>query len=175
VSTKPIICIVDTNVVIAANGEDLLDEEQYCCIVPCIEFLEHVTKGRCRLVLDEGYEIIREYQHKFDMNKQKGFGVAFIKWAWDNCRNTSKIVLVPITPSKDSYTEFPQHAGLADFDPSDRKFVAVANAYPNRKKPVIAQAMDSKWHKWEKALLEVGISVHFVHKEYSFKKYSQNE
>ena len=49
---------------------------------------------------------------------------------------------------------------MSKFDPSDRKFVAVANAHPG--KPSILQATDSKWWGWKDALLECGIKVEFL-------------
>lgn len=167
----PSICLVDTNVVIAANGTELLDEEQHCCIAPCVEVLENIKRGKCKLVLDESQEIIKEYQNKLDTNRQKGPGVAFIKWAWSNSYNPSKVDLVPITSDGDSYKEFPQHSGLKTFDLSDRKFIAAANAH--QEKPTIAQALDSKWCRWEAALKEVGLSVYFVHEEYIRAKYAE--
>ena len=51
-------------------------------------------------------------------------------------------------------------AGLDDFDPSDRKFVAVANAHPE--KPPILEALDSKWWGWRDALSAAGITVLFL-------------
>jgi hypothetical protein len=67
---------------------------------------------------------------------------------------------VRITPKGESYEEFPDHPGLADFDPSDRKFVAAANAHPDR--PPILQATDSKWWGWSEALEACGLSVVFL-------------
>ncbi len=58
----------------------------------------------------------------------------------------------------------PAHDDLHDFDNSDRKFVAVANAHPS--KPPILQATDSKWWGWKDALREVGVSVDFLCQEY---------
>ncbi len=47
---------------------------------------------------------------------------------------------------------------------SDRKFVAVANAHPD--KPPIMHATDSKWWAWKDALKDVGITVHFLCPDY---------
>lgn len=142
-STLPNICLVDTNVVIVANGPNLLVEDQYCCIEPCVTILEHIKGGKCKLVLDDTYEIITEYLHHIDSKKQKGMGEAFLKWTFDHMSNSDNVELVHITPQDDSYKEFPSHEGLREFDRSDRKFVAAANAHKD--KPPIVQATDSKW------------------------------
>jgi hypothetical protein len=59
----------------------------------------------------------------------------------------------------------------ANFDNSDRKFVAVANAHPD--KPEILQATDSKWWGWKDALAKVGITVSFMCPEYVRIKYEE--
>jgi hypothetical protein len=70
---------------------------------------------------------------------------------------------VAITPKETEprdFAEFPNHPGLSTFDPSDRKFVAVANAHPG--KPPILQATDSKWVGWNEALNACDIKVDFL-------------
>jgi len=49
---------------------------------------------------------------------------------------------------------------LINFDPYDRKFVAVAATHPDR--PAILQATDSKWWGWKEALAECGVIVEFL-------------
>lgn len=71
---------------------------------------------------------------------------------------------VSITKQGDTYKEFPSHEGLQNFDPSDRKFIAVANAH--REKPYILQATDSKWWHKKADLSDAGIKVYFVCPEY---------
>lgn len=168
--TLPCICLVDTNVVIVANGEEL-SKEQECCIGPCVDMLQHITSGACKLVIDDGFHIVGEYLHKVDSKKQRGLGNAFLKWFFTNMRNPNKVDLVIITPDGESYKEFPDHDGLKNFDSSDRKFVATANAH--EKKPPIVQATDSKWWGWKKSLEAVGLSVHFVHEDYIRKTYKK--
>lgn len=62
--------------------------------------------------------------------------------------------------AENDFAEFPQSASLAGFDPSDRKFVAVALAHPHR--PAIANAVDSDWRNYESVLAEHGIKVEFL-------------
>jgi hypothetical protein len=63
-------------------------------------------------------------------------------------------------PPPPCFHEFPRHPELGDFDPSDQKFVAVANAHPAR--PSILQATDSKWLKWRDALAACHVNVEFL-------------
>ena len=78
---------------------------------------------------------------------------------------------IAINKNGESYDEFPVHDGLSDFDKSDRKFVAVANAHPE--KPQILQATDSKWWGWKNVLKEVEITVHFLCPDYVGAKYAE--
>jgi hypothetical protein len=93
-----------------------------------------------------------------------------MKWVHDNRYNLQNSQRVCITRNGDSYDEFPIHDRLNDFDKSDRKFVAAANAHAN--KPPILQATDSKWWGWKDALAEVGITVQFLCPEFVQAKYS---
>ncbi|MGL4942199.1 MAG: hypothetical protein ACRC46_03290 [Thermoguttaceae bacterium] len=170
----PRCCVVDTNVPIAANRQHKFDGtevENEKWILACVEAIEHVIAEHC-LVLDEADEILGEYCVHLSRSGQPGVGDHFVKWIHD-CREQfpDSNRRVKITKIGDSYEEFPSHAGLEDFDISDRKFVAVSNAHPD--KPPILQATDSKWVGWKKALYEVGIRVVFLCPEYTKEKYDK--
>ena len=47
-----------------------------------------------------------------------------------------------------------------DFDPADRKFIAVALAHPE--KPPILQAVDSQWWDFRDAFRRNGVIVEFI-------------
>lgn len=163
--------LVDTNVAKIANRAtgsaceaDVSDE----CVLACVEAVEHVVNKRS-LVIDEGEEIFDEYRRQLNLSGQPGVGDIFIKWVHDNRWTLPQSQRVSITRTGESYGEFPEHAGLVDFDKSDRKFVAVANAHTGT--PVILQATDSKWWGWKDALGEAGIAVCFVCRDYIAAKY----
>lgn len=166
-------CIVDTNVPKVANlatnpdpDSDVPEE----CIKACFEAIAHVTKKR-GLVIDAGDEIFDEYRQQLSMSGQPGIGDRFMKWVHDNRWSLHDSQRVKITKNDDSYDEFPVHDGLKDFDRSDRKFIAVANAHAD--KPPILQATDSKWWRWKNALDEVGITVKFLCPEWVKAKYEE--
>ena len=166
-------CLIDTNVPKTANlalAPDKIPQELIGCVLACVEAVEHVVK-KGGLVLDAGDEIFDEYRHQLSMKGQPGMGDRFMKWVHDNRWTFPDSDRVNITRNGESYDQFPQHKGLDDFDNSDRKFVAVANAHPT--KPPILQATDSKWWGWKDALAEGGITVHFLCPEYAEAKYAE--
>ncbi len=169
----PNLCVVDTNVAKTANfatqpdpASDVPDE----CVLSCIEAIEHVINKK-GLVIDAGNEIFDEYRQQLSMSGQPGMGDSFMKWVHDHRRSLSDSQRVEITKNDESYNEFPEHEGLNNFDNSDRKFVAVSNAHPN--KPTILQATDSKWWGWKDALSECGIAVQFMCENYIEAKYQE--
>jgi len=69
--------------------------------------------------------------------------------------------VVHITPHpKREFAEFPADEQLANFDPSDRKFVAVALAAGDA--PPILNASDTDWWPVRRALDAHGLTVKFL-------------
>ncbi len=166
-------CLVDTNVPKSANlalNPEKVSRELSGCVLACVEAVEHVIKRR-GLILDAGDEIFNEYRQQLSMKGQPGVGDRFMKWVHDNRWSFPDANRVEITKNGDSYDQFPTHHGLKNFDNSDRKFVATANAHLN--KPPILQATDSKWWGWKDALAEVEITVHFLCPQYVEAKYKK--
>lgn len=166
-------CLVDTNVPKTANLATQPDPDSDIAdayVLACIEAVEHVIKKR-GLIIDAGDEIFDEYRQQLSMKGQPGVGDRFMKWVHDHRWSLPDTQRVTITRNSDSYDEFPTHDGLNDFDKSDRKFVAVANAHAD--KPPILQATDSKWWGWKDALADVGITVQFLCPEYVEAKYAE--
>ncbi len=166
-------CLVDTNVPKTANlalAPDKVPDELTGCVLACVEAVEHVIKKR-GLVIDAGDEIFDEYRQQLSMKGQPGVGDHFMKWVHDNRWGLPDSDRVTITKNGESYHQFPDHEGLALFDSSDRKFIAVANAHPD--KPPILQATDRKWWGWKDLLAEVGITVHFLCPDYARAKYEE--
>lgn len=166
-------CLMDTNVPKTANlaiDPTSVPDELAGCVVACVQAVEHVVK-KGGLVMDAGDEIFDEYRRQLNMRGQPGVGDRFMKWVHDNRWRFPTEDRVIITGDDESYKEFPNHEGLSNFDPSDRKFVAVANAHPG--KPPILEATDSKWWGWQDPLSEVGIAVEFLCPDYARTKYEE--
>ena len=173
--TLPSLCVVDTNVPkvanLAANPDSSFDVPPDC-VLACVKAIDHVVKTK-GLIIDDGDEIFDEYRQQLSMSGQPGPGDHFMKWVHDNRWGLPNPQRVSITRAGNSYKEFPTGPGLNNFDPSDRKFVAVANAHSRSIKPPILQATDSKWWGWKDALVQVSITVHFVCCGYIKTKYEE--
>ena len=142
--TLPRECLVDTNVPKVANyainlpkGCDVPME----CIKKCVDAVDHIIKKH-GLIIDSEDEIFEEYLRNLSLSGEPGMGDAFMKWVHDNRWILGESQRVKITKNGKSYDKFPDHSKLVDFDKADHKFVAVANAHPE--KPPILQATDSK-------------------------------
>lgn len=151
-------CIVDTNVILVAGGRH--EDVSPGCISACAEQLSRIMLNG-RIAFDVGYELLSEYQNKYDPRHPKNPGTAFVKWVLQNRTNVARCDLVDIPKGPDGdYVSFPKHPDLNNFDPPDKNFVAVAAAHPD--KPTILEAADSKWIDWKAALNLYGITVEFV-------------
>ncbi len=112
------------------------------------------------MVIDSQDEIFDEYRKNLSLSGQPGIGDSFMKWVYTSRWSFPDSDRVKITCNDGGYEEFPNHPGLKKFDPSDKKFVAVANAHSD--KPPILQATDCKWWGWKDPLKESGIEVIFL-------------
>lgn len=166
--------IVDTNVAILANRaiDPTLPGDLIDCAERCINAIAETTVIG-RLVLDAGDEIFDEYRQNLSLRGQPGQGDRFMKWVHDNRHGLPVEDRVEITKAGDSYQEFPDHPELKNFDLSDRKFVAVANAHSST--PSILEATDSKWWGWKDALAEAGIDVSFVCEDWIRNKHHEKD
>lgn len=148
--------IVDTNVLIAANGRDCLQANARCQFI-CIEQLEKIEQSGT-LVIDDARHILNEYENKVSSDSQPGIGDAFLKWILQNQGTPESCQQVNITwLAEDEFEAFPADPALAKFDRSDRKFVAVALTHPDY--PPILNAVDSDWQRFESALAKYAIRV----------------
>lgn len=150
--------VVDTNVLYVAEG--LHHDVSPACVLSCVQRLQSVMRN-CTVVVDDRFRVLNEYQHKLDAKRGKGPGAVFLKWLSQNLRNGRYVAQVAITDAPDGcFAEFPVAALQKEFDPSDRKFAAIANAHAA--KPPILQATDSKWLMWKTQLAAEGITVEFL-------------
>lgn len=166
--------VVDTNVPKTANlarNPEKIPCDLKKCVVKCVEAIKKITTRKDGLVLDSGGEIFGEYRKNLSMKGQPGVGDKFMKWVHDNQWTFPNKDRVVINREGDSYREFPTTQDLSQFDPSDKKFIAVAKAHPA--KPAILQATDCKWLGWKNALEKEGIIVCFLCLDYAALHYEE--
>jgi predicted nucleic acid-binding protein len=151
--------VIDTNVILTANGQH--DGASPSCKDSCSKSLFEAMNSSI-VVIDDGYEVLKEYQHKTSPWKGNAAGDMFLKWLINNSNNPRCCKQVRITLEKqtNTYNEFPDQALQDDFDPPDRKFVAVAGA--DGCEPNILQAVDCKWLNWNVRLKAAGIEVKYI-------------
>lgn len=150
--------VIDTNVLLVANGQHA--DVSGDCITACVSRLQAMQKTGV-VVIDDGFRILGEYQHKTSLNPPKGVGDVFLKWLLRQAGNTARVEQVPLTETAANFfVEFPDSTLQLVFDAPDRKFAAVANAHPD--KPPIWQAADCKWLDWWSALQAKGVGVDFL-------------
>ena len=155
VSLRPLADVVDTNVPLVAkfpNGhpQELVDA--------CEELLEDIIEHDRVVVTDENDEIIEEYFHQLSRSGQDTLGDAFAKWVFDR-RWTWDASARPNIDPRGAHVYGVLEGDHDDFDPSDRKFVAVAKV----SRAPVQQATDTKWLDWGDALRRHGVVVSYVH------------
>ena len=170
--------ILDTNVIITADKHPIQPSDERDELEECAQesfaLIKEVKEAKSGLVLDARDEIYKEYAKNIrSACKPNGLGKAFFIWLTNNRWHFPQEDRVQITPSENGYEEFPDCEELKDFDPADRKFVAVANAHQAIPKPTIYVADDSKWMWYKEGFQKVGISVIFMDEEYAIKKSKQ--
>lgn len=151
--------VIDTNVPVVANHKHARASKRD--VLECIRALEDARNGI--VVIDDAFRILREYRSRLSPSGQPSAGDLFMKWLWDNQATLSRCERVKLTPcgsAPTDFNEFPKDARLDGFDPSDRKFAAVAKA--SRYDPPVLNASDSDWWIFEKPLRDNGIHVRHI-------------
>ena len=157
--------VVDTNVMLAANGAD---KEWLPIRAACAERLSAIKSGS-RVCVDSLYLILGEYGHKLPSRSRSGDGDMFYLWVAQNLKNPELCEQVQITPLNADRTQFEEFPAidptvLALVDHSDKKFISVAHAHTA--KPPIVEATDSKWIGWRDGLAAVGLTVEFIDEQF---------
>jgi hypothetical protein len=151
--------VVDTNVLVTANKK--AEQASPRCVITCVEQLELIEEHGS-IAVDDRWLILNEYMKNASSTGQPGAGDRFLRWVLSSRSNEAIVEWVHITPrggSGEDFEEFPADPDLATFDPSDRKFVAVALA--SKHQPPILNATDSDWWspRVEAALKRHGVEV----------------
>lgn len=152
--------VVDTNVPRVANSPHDPTHASPECVLECVRRVREITAGG-GLLLDDDWRIIGEYRNRLRSVGQPGVGDAFLRAVLTRYADPSWCTLVPITAHPErGFAEYPDDPDLAAFDPSDRKFVAVALAGPQP--AVVLNAVDSDWWEPREAFERNGVHVEFL-------------
>jgi hypothetical protein len=149
-------CVVDTNVAIVANGRSDPEDPRpptVSCRMAAVEFLiELLSKGR--VVLDLAGEIQTEYRRHLDPRGQPGTGDRFYQVVLHSAPHLVERVDLP-RRADGEYDHLPRSLIETGFDPSDRKFAAMAR---QEGIPVV-NATDSDWVEAAATLAAENIQV----------------
>jgi len=143
--------VVDTNVLLAADispSPRLATHLSLSCREHSLEWLEAFLERQDRLVVDEGWKILNEYQRKTQPDDYASFFVREI---------LSRSLVDPVSIEMDETDSACLPDGLLEtvHDLADRKFVAVALAHPDR--PTIVNSADTDWLDWQDDLAKFRI------------------
>ncbi|WP_294539407.1 hypothetical protein [uncultured Rhodoblastus sp.] len=148
--------VVDTNVAIVANGQcESSDDKPPAieCRVAAVNFLIDVIKS-ARIILDMDGEVQIEYHRYLNPRGQPGVGDRFYLEVINSLPD--KVERVALSKRSDGeYVDLPQPLIDISFDPSDRKFAAIAKLTGT---PVV-NATDSDWVNAASTLKACGIEV----------------
>ena len=144
--------VVDTNVAIVANGRTTHADAE--CQLTCVERLKSLVAGEVIAIDDRGL-ILDEYRRHLRLSGMPGVGDAFVKHVFNYQHRNERVRRVAVTPSQVAqrgFEELPENA----FDPSDRKFLAVALVA----RAVVLNATDSDWNEQRALLNRLQVHVH---------------
>ena len=146
--------VVDTNVLIVANGRDNTPADLECELT-CIETLEKAKAGKHTVLLDAFDLIMDEYSRHCSYSGSPGVGDMFFKFLHDHQwsqESAIRHVSIQKTPDEDGgFANLPPN----DFDRDDRKFLAVAKAGDGR----VVNATDSDLSEHADFISSIGVQV----------------
>lgn len=151
--------IIDTNVPIIANGRPDPEERRppsADCRIAAIIFLQNILKSG-RILVDLAGEIQGEYRTHLNARGQPGVGDRFYQEVLNSAPRLIERVELP-RRADGQYADLPQVLIDTGFDPSDRKFAALAR----RENVPVVNATDSDWLNHRAILESNGIAVEFV-------------
>lgn len=149
-------CVVDTNVPVVANGRPDPKEARVPaieCRIAAVQFLQRLIASG-RLVLDLAGDIQAEYRRYLLPTGQPGVGDRFYQIALQSAPHLVERVDL-LRRSDGEYAALPQSLVDRGFDPSDRKFAALA-----RQEGIpVFNSTDSDWIEADDILAEEAIEV----------------
>ena len=160
--------IIDTNVMVVANGRSAAPQATHECIIRCQARLAEILRELEKVLLDDKKRMIQEYKNNLnEKGRRHGdrFWQELVRRMWRTGGDQEKVIRVHITSLAGNGTDFEEFpnddASLKDFHKKDRKFVAVALAYQrdSGQEAPILKAEDSGWEDFKTALANHGVRV----------------
>ena len=144
--------VVDTNVLVAANGGDTHVEID--CQSRCMEELARLAAQEVVCVDDKGL-IMGEYERRVGAAQQAGPGTVFYKEVWKRMGDSNRVRLIPVEPRDDEGRDFTDPILPPNNLKKDAKFLAVAL----KADAVIVNASDSDWDEHHDLTDRLGVDV----------------
>jgi hypothetical protein len=135
-------CVADTNVPIVANGRPDPEDPRpptVACRIACVEFLLMLVRDGL-VLLDAAGEIQDEYRRHLNPRGQPGVGDRFYQVVLHNAPHLVERCDLP-RRADGQYADLAESLIDIAFDPSDRKFAAMAR----REAVPVYNATDSDW------------------------------
>lgn len=149
-------CVVDTNVAIVANGRSDPIEPRppsIACREATVNFLRELVAGGT-IIVDAAGEILTEYRRYLNPHGQPGVGDRFYMTILMSFPGRVEQIDLPLREDG-QYADLPQPIIDAGFDPSDRKFAALAA----KEGVPMYNATDSDWIEQAEVLASEGVEV----------------
>ena len=149
-------CVVDTNVPIVANGRPDANDTRppsVACRIAAVTFLNELVKNG-RILLDNDGAIQAEYRNHLNPRGAPGVGDRFYQEVLNSAPKLVERIDLP-KRHDDEYEDLPQGLIDAGFDPSDRKFAALAC----KEGVPVYNATDSDWIEYANTLTIAGVLV----------------
>ncbi len=164
--------IMDTNVAVkAATPQQDCKEEEWEMRKMCVDFIRNLVKNpNSKLVLDLGFEIIKEYRNRIPKNTNEGQ----IFWRWFDTyigRISLEDFVKLDKDAEGNYKRFPLEDRTKEFDLNDRKFVALSRTHSEH--PPIVEAADGKWLGFKEVFEEYGVHIEFLDMDYAKMMYKR--
>lgn len=144
--------VVDTNVLVAANGRGT--HVEIGCQLRCVEELARLTDQEV-VCVDDKRLILNEYQRRSTSRGQKGPGTAFYIHIHQHMYNANRVRCVPVEPVDAEGRGFSDPVLPANNLKKDAKFLAVAV----KANATIVNAADSDWDEHRDLTDRLGVRV----------------
>lgn len=152
--------IIDTNVPLAATRTDT----PVRCQLACVQLVRRVLKGEVTVIIDSNNDALNEYRKQMypDPNPSAGLASQFMMYVFNHMGDPSRVYLAHVQKDSDgNYALYPRDPSVTAFDPSDKKWVAIALTYHAETGQVvpIINATDSDWLHYESAWQRLNIHI----------------